>query len=160
MVQRPGGMNCRVSVTICLEDLVRHNPGPLPQPFFSLIFFLTWEEADLCIRTRNNGHEVLLAKKPKVWHKVSQSFMGGSRGPAMSYYYTRNRFLWIEKNLHGTDKLIGLFRCLRELSWLAIDLILKHYNTPEEKLVIKAKLTGFCHYLFRRFGPSKKYSPV
>ena len=60
-------------------------------------FFLIWEESDLCVRAKRAGFAVLTCPGANVWHKVSASFTGGK--PHTTYYWWRNRLLWIEKNV-------------------------------------------------------------
>jgi len=124
---------------------------------FDSRFFLTWEEADLCYRARRAGYSIGVEPRAKIWHKVSRSFADGSQGAHYQYYYTRNRFLWIEKNLFGTDKMNAFKRCLREIFWHTLETKsrgLKLQNDP----VLRAKLLGTLHYTLRRFGPGPSFN--
>ena len=58
-------------------------------------FFLIWEESDFCFRARRRGFTTLIAPQAKIWHKVSASFCGK---PHSTYFWWRNRLLWIERN--------------------------------------------------------------
>jgi len=55
-------------------------------------FYLYLEDADLSIRARNAGYEVLYAPEPHLWHKVSQS--SGIGSDLNDYYITRNRLIF------------------------------------------------------------------
>lgn len=61
-------------------------------------FFLTFEETDWCYRAKAKGYHCIFIPKSIVWHKVSVSF-GGASSPLANYFMTRNKLLWIEKNL-------------------------------------------------------------
>lgn len=60
-------------------------------------FFLFWEESDFCTRAKEMGFELLVCPKAFVYHKVSASFTGGK--PHTTYFWWRNRLLWLEKNI-------------------------------------------------------------
>ncbi|MBI3211649.1 MAG: glycosyltransferase family 2 protein [Simkania negevensis] len=60
-------------------------------------YFLYWEESDFCFRAKKKGFSTFYCPQAKLWHKVSSSFVGGK--PHTSYFWWRNRFLWIEKNV-------------------------------------------------------------
>lgn len=59
-------------------------------------FFLLWEEVDWCWRLKNQGFKALFVPTAKVWHKISSSFEGGHRGASWTYYYHRNRLLFLK----------------------------------------------------------------
>jgi GT2 family glycosyltransferase len=60
--------------------------------------FMYCEELEFCIRAREWGYKVLMARNALVYHKVASSSGGG--GSALSYYYlTRNRILLARKLL-------------------------------------------------------------
>ncbi len=61
-------------------------------------FFLIWEEIDWCWRIRKAGFQCLFVPEAKVWHKISQAFEGGNRGPLWQYYYFRNRLLFMRRH--------------------------------------------------------------
>ena len=111
-------------------------------------FFLTWEETDWSYRVRKSGYRVVMGPGAKVWHKVSSSFEGGGKGSIYQYYYTRNRFLWIEKNLRGAEKARAYVRCVRELWW--------DVSAGERSAARSARLRGARHYILRRFGPDAR----
>jgi len=114
-------------------------------------FFLLWEEVDLCYRARRNGYRVMVVPRAGVRHKVSRSFESSPAGSYL-YYYTRNRLLWIERNLPGKTRVQALLRVLREMYWLGLQTI--KYNTPPgERTSAKYQFMGFFDYVCRRFGP-------
>jgi len=60
-------------------------------------FFYYWEETDWCTRAREKGWLILHAPLAKIWHKGVQRDYRPS--PNVTYYDTRNRFLFMAK--HG-----------------------------------------------------------
>lgn len=61
-------------------------------------FFLSWEESDWCFRARRAGYGCRMVPRARVWHKIAASF-DGEKSPLRSYFISRNRLLWAEKNL-------------------------------------------------------------
>lgn len=61
-------------------------------------FFLSWEETDWCFRARKAGYGCRMVPAARVWHKIAASF-DGEKSPLRSYFISRNRLLWAEKNL-------------------------------------------------------------
>ena len=61
-------------------------------------FFLVYEEADWCFRARRAGFECVTVPSARVWHKIGTSF-GSEASPLRTYFSTRNKLLWAEKNL-------------------------------------------------------------
>ena len=90
-----------------------------------------------------------------MWHKVSASFTGGK--PHSTYFWWRNRLLWIERNCSRSDKFSLYLRVLLpEIFHLyklfAIKSIFPSKNKKEKLLQYRAALTGVHHYVCRRFG--------
>jgi GT2 family glycosyltransferase len=63
------------------------------------VFFLHFEETDLCARA-NTRYRLVYTPKAKIWHKVSQS-SGGAGSPLVSYYLARNQIIFSWKHLPG-----------------------------------------------------------
>jgi GT2 family glycosyltransferase len=59
-------------------------------------FFYYWEETDWCIRALKSGWSVLHVPGAKIWHKGVQRDYSPS--PNVTYYNTRNRFLFLANN--------------------------------------------------------------
>lgn len=118
---------------------------------FDPLFFLMWEETDWCYRARRHGYRNMIEPRAKVWHKVSSSFENGWSGTQSQYYMTRNRLLWIEKNLRGRERVRAFIRCLRELNWWSAELR-QPGKSQEEYALFRARLLGGWHYVTRRFG--------
>lgn len=129
-------------------------------------YFLIWEESDFCFRAKKEGFEIMTCPESKVWHKVSASFTGGK--PHSTYFWWRNRLLWIEQHCSFKEKFSLYLRILipKTLHVLKLYLLrniqlffiqffsLKTPSTQaQEKLKkMRATLTGIRDYCFRRFG--------
>jgi GT2 family glycosyltransferase len=140
---------------------------------FDEMFFLMFEETDLCYRARRAGFKCLFVPKAKIWHKISVSF-GGEESGTYCYFMMRNKLLWAEKNLPIGGRLVlyrhalgELFRCVTppRMSWNSNgkglsyetvsqwlikykETLVKKYRKPANK----AKLLGARDYVLRRFG--------
>ena len=64
-------------------------------------FFLFWEEADWCFRAKKLGIESRVCPKAILFHKKSASFKGK---PHTTYFWWRNRLLWISKNCSKKER--------------------------------------------------------
>jgi len=69
-------------------------------------FFLYYEEADWCNRIRNAGYKIGYVHNSKVFHK--ESVTTGKLGVIKVYYLTRNRLVYMRRNIYGTDFLISI----------------------------------------------------
>lgn len=141
---------CGVALFVKAE--VFHQVG-----LFDKRYFLFWEESDWCLRAKRAGFSSTYCPEAKLFHKVSASFTGGK--PHTTYFWWRNRLLWIEKNCSPKERRSLYFRIL----FPEITRMLKLYilrtlfakKTPERKKKIRtyrAALAGVRDYLTRRFG--------
>jgi GT2 family glycosyltransferase len=131
-------------------------------------FFLVYEDSDWGFRARRAGFECIAVPSAKVWHKIGTSF-GSEESPLRTYFSSRNKLLWAEKNLSRREWLRILSGSMRRLSpglgletseadsrhkallWgiseFARELSRKRYD-PQEI----AHRRGVLDYLLRRFG--------
>lgn len=132
-------------------------------------FFLYFEETDFCFRARRAGYAIYAYPKAKVLHKVSASFTGGK--PHSTYFFWRNRFLWMERNIAlplRSYYFLRLFGLALPALWVLttlrlIQLGLKRTFLPhvdqkrgKERLAkYRACLMGMHDYLLRRFGKGR-----
>jgi GT2 family glycosyltransferase len=59
-------------------------------------FFIYWEEIDWCLRASRAGWRLMHVPLARLWHKgVQRSY---NPKPSVTYYTTRNRFLFLAKN--------------------------------------------------------------
>jgi hypothetical protein len=119
------------------------------------IFFLTYEDTDLCFRARGAGFACYYVPAAKLWHKISTSF-GGAQSPLFVYFMTRNLLLWGERHL-AWRRLPRLYRSvLGELKRRllpnsgsgAIAQLRARWREPQSR----AMAWGIWHYVVRRFG--------
>jgi GT2 family glycosyltransferase len=129
-------------------------------------FFLIWEESDFCVRARRAGFAVMTAPQAKIWHKVSASFKSK---PQATYFWWRNRLLWIERNCALREKSSLLFRVLipeifklwkrNILKTTQLHLFPSKTKEPERLRQLhhyRAALRGVKDYCLRRFGNTNK----
>jgi len=128
-------------------------------------FFLYWEETDFCFRAKKAGFAVMTCPKAKAWHKISSSMP--EEKSFSTYFFWRNRLLWIERNFTGFERIfyfakillinaLGAYK-LRALRYFQVFLIkyLKLKKDPTKSLFqikrYSAALCGTKDYLLRRF---------
>jgi hypothetical protein len=69
-------------------------------------FFLYYEEADWCLRIREIGYKIMFVHNSIIYHKVSVTT--GKNSPLKTHYLTRNRLVFMRRNIHGFKFLIAL----------------------------------------------------
>jgi len=69
-------------------------------------FFLYYEEADWCNRISKAGYKIAYVHNSKVYHK--ESVTTGKLSDLKVYYLTRNRLVYMRRNIHGLDFYISL----------------------------------------------------
>jgi GT2 family glycosyltransferase len=60
-------------------------------------YFVYFDDADFCLRARNNGIALVYLPKAKLWHKVS-SLTGGGESEFAIHQLARNHIYYIRKN--------------------------------------------------------------
>ena len=68
-------------------------------------YFLYYEELDWSMMIRRAGYEIWYEPTCTVYHKESQTT--GKNSPLRTYYITRNRLLFVKRNVQGLDKLLS-----------------------------------------------------
>lgn len=71
--------------------------GPMPE-----CYFLYYEELDWSEMIRRAGYEIWYEPACTVYHKESQAT--GQHSPLKTYYITRNRLIFAQRNMHGATK--------------------------------------------------------
>lgn len=104
-------------------------------------FYLYYEEADLCYRSRQQGWQILYVADAKMWHKVAGSSSGFHE---RTYYEVRNRLLFTSK--HQPQNLLFVFL------YLALQEFLKPLLKGNFKATRFAAI-GFLDFLKKKFGP-------
>jgi len=69
-------------------------------------FFLYYEEADWCNRIKNAGYKIFYVHNSNVFHK--ESVTTGKLSELKTYYLTRNRLVYMRRNIQGSDFYISL----------------------------------------------------
>lgn len=69
-------------------------------------FFLYYEEPDWCNRIREAGYRIGYVHNSKVFHK--ESVTTGKINTLKTYYLTRNRLVYMRRNIYGRDFYISL----------------------------------------------------
>lgn len=72
----------------------------------SYIFFLYYEEADWCQRIKEAGYEIWFVHNSYVLHKESVST--GKLSYLKIYYLNRNRIIFMRRNVHGKQFILGI----------------------------------------------------
>ncbi len=122
-------------------------------------FFLFWEESDWCLRAKRKGYLSTVCPEAILYHKVSASFTGGK--PHTTYFWWRNRLLWIERNCTSEERKTLMKTVWRDFFhtlklYLLKSLQLAFSKKTEERCLrlrtYRAKLIGIKDYFFRHFG--------
>jgi len=71
---------------------------------FADIFFLYYEELDWSARIQNAGYRIYYEPNAVIYHKESLSV--GKNSTLKTYYLTRNRILFMRRNMRGFSRLV------------------------------------------------------
>jgi len=88
-----GGMMTKASV---LKEV-----GLMPE-----VYFLYYEEFDWCEQIKRKGYKIYYQYKSLIYHKESMST--GKNSPLKTYYLTRNRILFMRRNVALPNRIIFL----------------------------------------------------
>ena len=69
-------------------------------------YFLYYEEMDWCVKLSRAGYELWYEPRCTIFHKESQST--GQASPLQTFYITRNRLLFAQRNLQGTERVLSI----------------------------------------------------
>jgi len=85
---------------------VIENVGPLPEEFF-----IYYEEFDWCEQIKRKGYKVYYQPKSLIYHK--ESMTTGKSSPFKTFYHTKNRILFMKRNMSFPNFFIflGYFIC-------------------------------------------------
>lgn len=104
-------------------------------------YFIYYDEADFCMRARQEGYIIEFVSQAHVFHAFSGTISLGS--PFQHYYTTRNHYLFVEKRAPFSVK-------LRE--WLRTPKTIWEFMNSENAHHKKYSLLGIRDYYLRRFG--------
>ena len=68
-------------------------------------YFLYYEELDWSMMIRRAGYDIWYDPATTVFHKESQAT--GQDSPLRTYYITRNRLLFVRRNIQGLEKYLS-----------------------------------------------------
>lgn len=103
-------------------------------------FFLYYEELDWSMMIRRAGYEIWFDPSFTVYHKESQST--GQDSPLRTYYLTRNRLLFVRRNIHQPERLLSYIYLI---GFVAVKDCLKSLFRRRLDLV-KAIMCGIIHF--------------
>ena len=106
---------------------------------FDLLYFLYWEDADLCFRARKAGWRVVVASEAEAWHR------GGATVPTLgSYYYGMRNRLWFARRWRSRPRFLALsaVSVALILRTAVID-VLKRGSLRRTHMLMRGVLAGF-----------------
>jgi len=112
-------------------------------------FFYSYEDLDYALRVRRYGYRLLFVPRSVIWHRVSAS-LGGLISPVFLYYQTRNRLLFMKRQLHWYEWPTALGHYL--LSFV-VQRFLVFLIRRRERAAWRAVIRGIGDFLRGRFGP-------
>jgi len=72
----------------------------------SYAYFLYYEEADWCYRIRKAGYKIFYVHNSLIFHK--ESIATGKQSPLKIFYQTRNRIVFLRRNVQGKEFYISI----------------------------------------------------
>lgn len=112
------------------------NVGPMPEAYF-----LYYEEHDWCEQIKSAGYKIYYFGTSKILHK--ESMTTGKESTLKTYYMARNRLLYLRRNSHGLQFLMGLMFVL----CVALPNNTIRYVTSSKFDLCKAYLRGYWWHL-------------
>ena len=104
-------------------------------------FFLYYEELDWSMMIRRTGYDIWYEPASTIYHKESQST--GQNSPLRTYYITRNRLLFAQRNCPANTRLLSY---LYLIGIVAVKDILK-FTIQQRPDLAKATLKGIRQFL-------------
>lgn len=129
--EQPGVTNFAHGAAMMLRRVVVEQAGLLPE-----LYFLYYEELDWCCRIHQAGYSIYYQPSALVYHKESMTV--GKSSPLKVYYQTRNRLLYMRRNVSG----LSLFVFLVYFTLLAFPKALIQYSLKGQLTLLKAYLKG------------------
>ncbi len=118
-------------------------------------YFLYYEEHDFTERAKRAGHAVYYEARATVRHEASASV--GRHSPLKAYYMTRNRLLYLRRNVGGVAFVLSAL-----LFWLvAVPRRLARHAARRDWACLQAVAQGAaCHLSSSRHAPRRPAPPV
>ena len=100
-------------------------------------YFLYYEELDWSMMIRRSGYEIWYEPACTIFHKESQTT--GQQSPLKTYYISRNRLLFAQRNINGGEKYLTYIYII---GIVAVRDILRHLCKGQINMA-KAVIKGF-----------------
>ena len=104
-------------------------------------YFLYYEELDWSMTIRRSGYEIWYEPSCTVFHKESQTT--GQQSPLKTYYITRNRLLFAQRNINGSERYLTY---LYIIGVVAVRDFLKYFCKGQVNMA-KAVMTGIKDFI-------------
>ena len=104
-------------------------------------YFLYYEELDWSMMIRRNGYEIWYEPTCTIFHKESQTT--GQQSPLKTYYITRNRLLFAQRNITGIERFITYIYLI---GIVTVKDILKYLNKGQVNMA-KAVMKGIKDFI-------------
>ena len=104
-------------------------------------YFLYYEELDWSLMIRRAGFDIWYEPACTIYHKESQAT--GQQSPLRTYYITRNRLLFVQRNGQGWSKFLSYVYLIGLVAPKDIFKYLVHRRTD----LAKATLRGVSHFI-------------
>ena len=104
-------------------------------------YFLYYEELDWSMMMRRAGYEIWYEPTMTIYHKESQST--GQKSPLRTYYITRNRLLFVRRNVPVYFRWLSYLYLIGLVS-LKDCILFTIHKRPD---LAKATIKGLCHFL-------------
>ncbi len=116
-------------------------------------YFMYFEDADLAARAGRTGARVAYRPAARVLHDVQGSNEGGDGGPppAVLYYWTRNRYRFISRNVRGPVRRIAAHGYVVGSRVVRMAQATLAGRVSDARLIGRALVDG---YLYRATGPT------
>lgn len=105
-------------------------------------YYMYWEDADFCQRAKRKGFKVVYVPAAKIWHKIAASG-GGLYSYNRMYYLTRNRFLFVRKNVRRLHRMLFLIHYFGWEIWFSMAVFLKFRTQNMIRPMVNGSLDGF-----------------
>ncbi len=109
-------------------------------------YFLYYEELDWSMMIRRAGYDIWYEPSVTIYHKESQAT--GQDSPLRTYYITRNRLLFVKRNINGIEKILSYIYII---GVVGLKDILK--NLLRRRLdLTQATIKGICVFINSKFS--------
>ena len=109
-------------------------------------YFLYYEELDWSMMIRRAGYDIWYEPAVSVFHKESQAT--GQDSPLRTYYITRNRLLFVKRNINGIEKILSYIYII---GVVGLKDILKNLLRRRRDLA-QATFKGICVFINSKFS--------